>query len=581
MAEKNESGAGKSSAVYQHEDLRLSAKGRSVLYHSVLEASRLDPEYLTMLALSSLIALLGLLQNSAAVIIGAMLISPLMNPILAAALALVLGDGKLGRRTAIILGLSIGGAILITWIVASLIPLKQATPEILARANPNLLDLFIAVLSGLAGTLALRSGSSSLMIIPGVAIAVAVIPPLGVVGFGLGSRGTTLAAGAFLLFITNLVSIIISAAVVFLLMGFRPRKEAEMGRLRLPYRMAISALVLGVLSIPLFQTLRRAVGQFRLRSDVVNVLNRAFQTDHSSVTDLNYSRRGKELLVRATLRTTEYFDAKDIQAAEESLRRSFGPDTKLEIDQILVTQGGLTREQVERIRNFISGGVVQPAPKPPEPTFDFKKSQEEILSHLQELVDQNLVLASAPFRAVAPIRAELGVNQPATFFLQLASTEPLENQTVQLLSGQLSAKLSSPVELHGEVELEGEQYALGVEAPSALRGLTLKDRQAVGKLLAVAHARPDLRVQITVAPAEVETAGARAPLLVRQVRTLLTQSPLKSSQWAIEAVPSSPAQEPPASGAQAEATPPATTPQPKSSKRPIPVRCEFKVYQDF
>ena len=183
--------------IYRHETLWLPHEQRDSLYRSVLEASQLDPEYLSMLALSALIALLGLLQNSAAVIIGAMLVSPLMNPILAGALALVLGDGRLGRKTGIELGLSIGGAILITWFVALLVALKQPTPEILARTNPNLLDLCIAFLSGLAGTLALRAGSSSLTIIPGGAIAVAVIPPLAVVGYGLSTGSSLPPAGRF------------------------------------------------------------------------------------------------------------------------------------------------------------------------------------------------------------------------------------------------------------------------------------------------------------------------------------------------------------------------------------------------
>jgi uncharacterized membrane protein len=80
-----------------------------------------------------------------AVIIGAMLISPLMNPVLAAALALILGDWSLGRRAASVLAWSIGGVIALTWLVAWLTPLKQVTPEIMARTNPNLLDMLVAV----------------------------------------------------------------------------------------------------------------------------------------------------------------------------------------------------------------------------------------------------------------------------------------------------------------------------------------------------------------------------------------------------------------------------------------------------
>ena len=144
--------------------------------------------------------------------------------------------------------------------VAWLSPLKQVTPEILARTNPDLLDLFIAFLSGLAGTLVLRDGVIAMTIIPGVAIAVAVIPPLAVVGYGLSNHHWAMAGGAFLLFVTtNLVSIMISAALVFLLMGFRPREETERGNLGLKYRTTLSTFVLIILAIPLVQTLRTAV----------------------------------------------------------------------------------------------------------------------------------------------------------------------------------------------------------------------------------------------------------------------------------------------------------------------------------
>ena len=245
--------------------MEITESAREKIYQSVLDSSHLDLEYVAMLAFAGLIALFGLLQNSVAVIIGAMLISPLMNPVLAAALALILGDWSLGRRAASVLAWSIGGVIALTWLVAWLTPLKQVTPEILARTNPNLLDLLVAVLAGLAGTLALRGGPVSMTIIPGVAIAVAVIPPLAVVGFSLSGRHGSMAWGGFLLFVTNLVSIMISAAVVFRLMGFAPHEDTQEGRAKLRKRMAASALVLIILAVPLMQTLRRAVNQIGLR----------------------------------------------------------------------------------------------------------------------------------------------------------------------------------------------------------------------------------------------------------------------------------------------------------------------------
>jgi uncharacterized hydrophobic protein (TIGR00271 family) len=563
--------------LFKHEDFRLPLVDRDKLYNSVLDEGSLNPEYLTMLALAALIALLGLLQNSAAVIIGAMLISPLMNPILSAALALTLGDGRLGRKSAIVVGLSVAGAIAVTWFIAWLVPLKQPTPEILARTSPNLLDLGIAVLSGLAGTLSLRSHKASVMILPGVAIAVAVIPPLAVVGYAFSNHQYSAAGGAFLLFITNLVSIIISAAVVFLLMGFRPHWTDEERGLKLKYRMAISVGVLAVLSIPLIQTLRRAVGQVQLRSQIQQTLDQAFKSEHSSVTDVNFSHTSQSLVVRATLRTTEYFDDAHIQAAEDSLHKNVAPNAQLEIDQILVTQGGLTPQAAARIRNFISAGVVQPATPPPEPPFDFKSNQEKILTFLDRHVDDTL--AGTPLKRIATVEAQLG--SPVMLRVKLAAPAPLESQTVETLAAQLSAKISSPVVLHGDVELQGEGYSLRVESASLARGMSLKDRQAVVRFAELAAKRQDLTLLARVWPADADadSASPKLPLLGREVKALLSRSRLKATQWKIEADQTKPAGA--ASAAAQGAAPPQASPQSGGQAGAVAASCELKLSQNF
>jgi uncharacterized hydrophobic protein (TIGR00271 family) len=262
--------------LFRRVELHASPEQKDAIYRSILDSSHIDVEHAALLTVAGLIALFGLLENSAAVIIGAMLISPLMNPILAASLPLLLGDGKLGRRSAIVLALSVAAVIAVTCLVAFVIPLKQVTPQILARTTPNLLDLFIAFLSGLAGTLALRGGSVAMTILPGVAIAVAVVPPLSVVGYGLSTHQGSIAGGAFLLFITNLVAIVISAVAVFRFIGFQPRREAEQGRWKLRYRVGLSTLVLLLLSIPLFVTLRKAAIEIAVRLRVQRELRMAF-----------------------------------------------------------------------------------------------------------------------------------------------------------------------------------------------------------------------------------------------------------------------------------------------------------------
>ena len=120
--------------------------------------------------------------------------------------------------------------------------------------------------------------------------------------------------------------------------------------------MVVSALLLIILAVPLVQTLRRAVTQIGLRADVEEVVNRGFKTEHSTVADLSYAEVGEGFKVNVTVRTTQYFGNTQIEAVQEALRKRFGSNAQLLVDQILVAQGGLTAEQMARIKDFISGG---------------------------------------------------------------------------------------------------------------------------------------------------------------------------------------------------------------------------------
>jgi uncharacterized hydrophobic protein (TIGR00271 family) len=520
-------------ALFKRIAFRIPEPKRRSIYESVRAASHLDREYAALLALAALIALFGLLQNSAAVIIGAMLIAPLMNPLLAAALALLLGDGNLGKRSATVLAVSIAGVIGLTWIVESLVPLKHLTPEILARTSPNLLDLFIAVLSGLAGTLALRGGPTSLTILPGVAIAVAVLPPLAVVGYGLSTRQVSIAGGAFLLFITNLMAMMISAALVFYSMGFRPHKAAEEGHLKLKYRMAISAVVLLVLSIPLFQTLRRAVVQVGMRSEINAQLESGFAANMASIANLSFSRIGKQLVIRATVHTTRYFEPSQIEAVEESLRKHFGAETTLHVDQILVAEGGVRTAKPSLAGNAISGGVVRSVEQ--ETVYDFKSSQASLVAHIERQVDE--LLAGTAIQRKGPIHVDLSGTPPAHLNLYLASAQPVAQDTIALLASQLSSKLGFPDVLSGQIELQGETYALRFEAPFRATVLKRTQRDALSKLIANVRGNPQLRLQITYGSETGALSAKRPPALLAAVRSMLTRAALKSSQWNIEQAP--------------------------------------------
>lgn len=201
--------------------LRVDPESKPKVYIQVFDGADIsNVNYWLELYLSAGIATLGLVLSSPAVVIGAMLVSPLMGPIIGAGLAFAAADLYLGIKSGLQLVISVVTSILFAGMIVWILPLDSATPEILARTRPNLLDLGVALFSGLAGSLLVSrscsptgGGTSAL---PGVAIAVALMPPLCTVGFGLGSSfDTEIMSGALLLFLTNLAAIVASAFLVF------------------------------------------------------------------------------------------------------------------------------------------------------------------------------------------------------------------------------------------------------------------------------------------------------------------------------------------------------------------------------
>jgi uncharacterized hydrophobic protein (TIGR00271 family) len=256
---------------------KLTREEQVAIYKQVRRDAQPDVDFFIMIGLSAIIATFGLLQNSSAVIIGAMLVAPLFTPILALSLAFVQADIRLIRNavestlkgTALAVGLGV--------LITLLSPLDAITPEIIARAYPNLFDLAVALTSGAAGAYAIARKDVAASL-PGVAIAAALVPPLGVVGVGLAAGDLQVARGGSLLFTTNLLAIVLSGAVTLVLLGFRPFRRQERGR-QFRWGIAISVVLLVAISIPLAAVFVGSVQESRIRLKVDQTL--------TAYTDLN------------------------------------------------------------------------------------------------------------------------------------------------------------------------------------------------------------------------------------------------------------------------------------------------------
>ena len=213
------------------------------LFQILRDNARLKNSYLVLMVLSTVLATFGLFANSSPVVIGAMILAPLMAPIISLSMGTLRHDKKLitGSFKAIFagLGLSLVFAVLITWLT----PIQSAGSEILARTRPNLLDLGIAAVSGIAGAYAYAREEVA-KTLAGVAIAVALIPPLAVISIGLGWGDPQIFLGATLLLGTNLAGMLLAASITFMLLGFSPLRLATRG-------MLISVVLVLIVSIPL------------------------------------------------------------------------------------------------------------------------------------------------------------------------------------------------------------------------------------------------------------------------------------------------------------------------------------------
>jgi len=201
---------------------QLTLEERIEIYRRVRRQARADSDFNTMTILSAIIASLGLLLNSSAVIIGAMIIAPLMSSLLGTSLSVVQGDQRMLRLS---LRTLIQGILLVfaaSLFLGWLVPGSDITDQMLGRTSPTLLDLGVALASGAAAAYA-TSRREAAGALSGVAIAVALVPPLATVGLLVGSGELSLGVQALLLFLTNLVAIVSAAVVVFLWMGFHPR----------------------------------------------------------------------------------------------------------------------------------------------------------------------------------------------------------------------------------------------------------------------------------------------------------------------------------------------------------------------
>ena len=312
----------------------LTLADRVSLFDRIQGGSRLTSDFIAMIGLSVVIASLGLIADNTSVVIGAMLVAPFMTPLIGVGLGLAQGNLALMKRSAIATGAGLLVGVFLSFMIGVFVPLDELPLEILARGDPDIVDMAIAFFSGMAAAYAVSRESVAESIV-GVAIAAALVPPLACVGIMLANNYILESEGAITLLVTNLAAIALGAALVFRRLGVPGTRTAHRSYVKIRWiSMALISLLL-VLSVPLIFRLADslAVGQtrpanFRVSTRVKRIVNeRIDQAENLKIMYLGRSGSGHSRLIRLLLIAEKPVSSELIEDIKSDIREALGQDT--------------------------------------------------------------------------------------------------------------------------------------------------------------------------------------------------------------------------------------------------------------
>ena len=288
-----------------------------------IEASALPSKmYFIMNILSAIIASYGLVTNSVAVVIGAMLVAMMLGPITGIALAIIDHRMPLLRRSLVTVLLGISLVVLVGFIVGWLHKDQPLTAEILSRTQPTSMDLMIALAGGTAGAYAMVSPHLSVAVV-GVAVATALVPPLAASGILFANGEMQMGLGALLLALTNIIAIQFTNALVLWLLGFRRLVDDDYKSktyLTFLRRNAVTLLLLGGLGTYLSINLQTSAKQQGFENNVKETINSYFSDKGNVLTNTQFDKSDTNQVVRAVIRgetTPSSYDVRQIEAIIE------------------------------------------------------------------------------------------------------------------------------------------------------------------------------------------------------------------------------------------------------------------------
>lgn len=448
---------------------------RTAVIDAIRAEGRMTSRFTLMTILSCGVATMGLLQSSPAVVIGAMLMSPLMSPIMALGFGLCVMDVRLVRKSGEALFIGMILALAISFILVTLSPLNDVTPEIMARTSPNLLDLAIAVFSAVAGGYAaIRRKGEALV---GVAIATALMPPLAVVGYGLATGSAAIASGSFFLFITNLFAIALTVTLVALWYGFGYRH----GKHESMWQVVGVIVIFGILAVPLASSLEKIAYQVAATRTAKTIITSYFEQNKIPTrVEMFHTTFGEEndILIDTVILTRKY-DAKAREGISQRLSKELDRQITLSLDQVVIS--GDTQAPDEALALNIPSGNVIGTTTAPVIAVAGQDTKPTPLARLREALNVPADIASE-------------AEKPLTFTVRPKPVEGATLQTYVQMKHELSAKLTDltitlvppemplpPLHFAGAKEtLDADELALLDDAIWALKRWGVKNVEVVG-----------------------------------------------------------------------------------------------------
>lgn len=288
------------------------------LFQVLRENAKPKASFLVLMVLSTILATFGLFANSTPVVIGAMILAPLMSPIISLSMATLRQDRQLIIDSVYTILAGLGFAFACAVMITLVTPLNAPNSEIMSRTSPNLLDLGIAVFSGVAGAYA-HAREEVAKTLAGVAIAVALVPPLAVAGIGLGWLNGPVFFGAGLLLLTNLAGMVLAGAITFLFLGYSPFRLAKQG-------LIITSISVLLLSVPL------GLGFYRMvfEDNIIEAIESYEFQENITLKDIDVTQFNP-LTISVRIIADHNLKTEEIDEIKQSLEKRLGKRIVLEV----------------------------------------------------------------------------------------------------------------------------------------------------------------------------------------------------------------------------------------------------------